>query len=384
MSQFAEPKSKRTLRTPLALAKDKFGAMRVKARPLQQDARPSGRAPTRTMTQAAPAAPTSTKGWTILARDPSKAYFERFSLVWAPVSLIVLLVGVLGTGAAPRDRFTYLYISIALCLPGLLIPLVWPCAADRGRPFAQRFWVKAAAWIAIFSFYGNYFWTHYFYHLLGARYLFDAHRVNDVPIVCFLCTFFYFTFYFALTNLVLRLVATCTSRLPRMLGALVWAVAVAGLAYGTAIFEALSIEHFPLYAYTDRDRFVTVGSAFYALYFVVGFPMFFALDERPGRKASLADAAVSALAATAIVTLLLDIWRLRIGNIYDSGPNTGPVPFIYQGHQRALSFGERVKDALTVAAFQVYMAYRAMMQALARTQRHLLADFRYLRRSLVS
>lgn len=358
---------------------------RVKSQPQKlggaEGTRPTERATPRAM---APAA--STKGWTLLARDPSKRYFEAFSLLWAPASLVALLVGVVGTGAAPRDRFTYLYLSIALCVPGVAIPLLCPCAADRARPLRARFWVKALVWLGIFSFYGNYFWTHYFYHLLGARYLFDAHRVNDVPVVCFLCTFFYFTFYFALMNVALRCVAGVAGRLWRPLGTLLWCAAVCVLAYGTAVFEALTIEHFPLYAFSDRERFVTVGSAFYALYFVVGFPMFFALDERAavgGRRASLADAAVSALAAAALVTLLLDVWRLQVGGLHDEGGPPAPVPFIYQGHRRALSLAERARDALTVALFQAFMAYRAMIREIARLRRHLLADFRHLRRSLV-
>lgn len=60
----------------------------------------------------------------------------------------------------------------------LLPPLLQP-AAERGKPLAQRFWVKANLWIAIFSFIGNYFWTHYFYRLLGAAYTFPAHRLNE-------------------------------------------------------------------------------------------------------------------------------------------------------------------------------------------------------------
>lgn len=40
--------------------------------------------------------------------------------------------------------------------------------------------LQANLWIAIFSFIGNYFWTHYFYRLLGASYTFPSWRLNDV------------------------------------------------------------------------------------------------------------------------------------------------------------------------------------------------------------
>lgn len=286
----------------------------------------------------------------LFAADRSKAYFEAISLVWAPLSLVALLVGVFATGLHNYcDRYTYLLISVLLCVPGFVLPFVYPCEADRKQRFVERFWVKAALWIAIFSFYGNYFWTHYFYHMLGARYLFDAHRFNDVPVVCYLCTYFYFTFYFSLVNIVLRAVSRFANRrVARRLRPLVWCTCVCALAYGTAVFEAVSIQHFPLYTYSDKKRFVTVGSIVYGLYFVVGFPMFFAIDENPQQKSSLYDVAINSLAATAIVTLLLDLWRMYIGNIYQLGRQSPPVPFIYQRKQAALSVSQRLADQLTL------------------------------------
>ena len=45
---------------------------------------------------------------------------------------------------------------------------VRPCAADASVPLIKRHWVRANVWVAIFSYVGNYFWTHYFYRVLGA------------------------------------------------------------------------------------------------------------------------------------------------------------------------------------------------------------------------
>jgi cycloeucalenol cycloisomerase len=42
---------------------------------------------------------------------------------------------------------------------------------------------QANVWIAIFSFIGNYFWTHYFYRLLGAAYTMKSWRLNDVRLL---------------------------------------------------------------------------------------------------------------------------------------------------------------------------------------------------------
>ncbi len=35
-------------------------------------------------------------------------------------------------------------------------------------------------WIAVFSYIGNYFWTHYFFKLLGAAYTMPSPKLNDV------------------------------------------------------------------------------------------------------------------------------------------------------------------------------------------------------------
>lgn len=316
-------------------------------------------------------------GQSLFAADPSKAYFERFALSWAPISLFGLLVGVFASGLYVHcGRREYLAFSVAACLPGFIWPVLFPCDHDANRPYSERFWVKAAVWIAIFSFYGNYFWTHYFYTLLGAQYLFDSYALNDVPLVCYLCTYFYFTFYFALVNVVLRAISRTLRRLTlptsntltKLARNGIWVFAVVLLAVLTAVFEAVSVQHFPLYTYKDHVAFLTTGSVFYGIYFMIGFPMFFRIDEclqvtalshadrvstehtfvqqsiasrdkSPNNvtqgvlntcaRDSLWQVAQNALAAVAIVTLLLDLWRLFLGDIYGSGSESF-VPFIYR------------------------------------------------------
>ena len=70
-------------------------------------------------------------------------------------------------------------IGLAAAAPCVVLP--WCLGGpERGRPLGQRYWVKANLWIAILSFVGNYFWTHYFYALLGARYTFPSWQLNGV------------------------------------------------------------------------------------------------------------------------------------------------------------------------------------------------------------
>ena len=78
-------------------------------------------------------------------------------------------------------------IGLATALPCILLPLLLQPGPDRRRPWHQRFWVKANLWIAIFSFIGNYFWTHYFYELLGASYTFPSWSLNNASATALHC-----------------------------------------------------------------------------------------------------------------------------------------------------------------------------------------------------
>lgn len=71
-------------------------------------------------------------------------------------------------------------ICVSAAAPCILLPWLLESRADGDRPWTQKYWVKANVWIAIYSFVGNYFWSHYFYKLLGAAYTFPSWRLNDV------------------------------------------------------------------------------------------------------------------------------------------------------------------------------------------------------------
>eukprot|EP01126_Amoeba_proteus_P058416 TRINITY_DN7534_c0_g1_i2.p1 TRINITY_DN7534_c0_g1~~TRINITY_DN7534_c0_g1_i2.p1 ORF type:complete len:149 (+),score=4.36 TRINITY_DN7534_c0_g1_i2:80-526(+) len=95
--------------------------------------------------------------------------------------------------------------GLSLSVPNFLIPNVFPAKEDERLPFSRRYVTKAYLWIAIFNFIGNYFWTHYFFVCLGARYTFPITiTLNGVPVPLFLITQSYFTTYFVISNIVLR------------------------------------------------------------------------------------------------------------------------------------------------------------------------------------
>jgi hypothetical protein len=59
-------------------------------------------------------------------------------------------------------------------IPTFLIPIFFPFGADKSLPWYSRYAVKANFWIIPFNFVGNWFWTHYFFALLGAAYTFPV------------------------------------------------------------------------------------------------------------------------------------------------------------------------------------------------------------------
>ena len=69
--------------------------------------------------------------------------------------------------------------GLVIALPPMILPLLFP-GSDAVIPWTQRYTTKANVWIFILSWMANYFWTHYFYQVLGATYTFAAWRLNDV------------------------------------------------------------------------------------------------------------------------------------------------------------------------------------------------------------
>ena len=71
----------------------------------------------------------------------------------------------------------------------------------------------------------------------------------------------------------------------------------------------------------------SLGSLFYAIYFWVSFPAFFLMDEDASAPRSpLWRAAWDALAAGMLVLIILDFWRLYIGDISPSSSSDQATP----------------------------------------------------------
>ncbi|CAN6483101.1 unnamed protein product [Victoria cruziana] len=196
-----------------------------------------------------------------------------------------------------------------------MIPTILVGKEDGGKHWKDRYWVKASLWISIFSYVGNYFWTHYFFSVLGASYTFPSWRMNNVPHTTFFLTHVCFLFYHVMSNMTLRRLRHSISSLSKPNQLIIQAVWILLLSYFIAFLETVAIANFPYYTFVDRSSMYKVGSLFYAIYFVVSFPMFIRLDEKPNDAWSLSRAAIDALGAAMLVTIILDLWRIFLGPI---------------------------------------------------------------------
>ena len=252
------------------------------------------------------------EGPDVIASEPepeivAKLQLESFSLKYTVIWILCFCVIIARRLYESLDEWGYLVVCVGLALPFLLQPLVYPMPIEKGKTIGARYSFKANVWIAIFSFVGNYWYTHYFYAVLKANYSFPAHRLNDVPIALFFATHFYFMTYHTLSNKILRYIETTYVEGPKRT-LLFWST-ICAFAYFTAYGETLSISAFPCYIFQDRNMAYVVGSAFYGIYFVVSYPIFYSLPV----DASLYQTIIEAMGASMLVLTLLDICRLFYG-----------------------------------------------------------------------
>ncbi|KAK2648244.1 hypothetical protein Ddye_015733 [Dipteronia dyeriana] len=253
-----------------------------------------------------------------LAPNPSKRWGELFFLGYTPFWL-TLCLGII-VPYKLYERFTeleYLLLGLVSAVPSFLIPMLFAGKADSSLCWKDRYWVKASAnlWIIIFSYVGNYFWTHYFFTVLGASYTFPSWKMNNVPHTTFLLTHVCFLFYHVASNLTLRRLRHSIADLPDKVRWAIEAAWILALSYFIAYLETIAISNFPYYEFVDRASMYKVGSLFYAIYFLVSFPMFVRIDEKPGDLWDLPRVAVDSLGAAMLVTIILDLWRIFLGPI---------------------------------------------------------------------
>uniref|UniRef100_A0A2P2KWR7 Cycloeucalenol cycloisomerase n=1 Tax=Rhizophora mucronata TaxID=61149 RepID=A0A2P2KWR7_RHIMU len=177
-----------------------------------------------------------------LAPNPSKRWGELFFLFYTPFWLTLCLGIVVPYKLYERFReLEYLLLALVSAVPSFIIPIVWVGKADRSLSFKDRYWVKASLWIMIFSYVGNYFWTHYFFTVLGASYSFPSWKMNNVPHTTFLLTHVCFLFYHVASNMTLRRLRHAVADLPDNIRWAVEAAWILAFSYFIAYLETIAI-----------------------------------------------------------------------------------------------------------------------------------------------
>ncbi|KAL9647063.1 hypothetical protein ABK040_016537 [Willaertia magna] len=259
----------------------------------------------------------------LFSNNPSKAWAEKFFLIYGPIWMAYFTYLIYFEIYDNASKLEWTMYGVIMAVPCFLYPLLFPGKADQKLPITQRYWFKANIWVGIFNFVGNYFWTHYFFNLLGASYTMETYRINNVPYLMFLCTQAYFTFYFSFSNVLLRIIYTSWRKqsLQRFLFICLF---IAVFSYFTAFMETFTIQYFKYYIFKNRDLMYKIGSIVYAIYFIVGFPMYYRMDEESSNEFNVFQVCVESLGSCMLVTILLDFWRLFVGGIVENVPQCVP------------------------------------------------------------
>lgn len=106
----------------------------------------------------------SKTGGTFLPQEPSKRAYEQFVMMYTPIWIFAFGCIVAFQLYETFDAWSYIYVCVGLALPFLLQPILLPSAGfespDSSRPLTQRYAFKANVWLAVYSFIGNYWYTH--------------------------------------------------------------------------------------------------------------------------------------------------------------------------------------------------------------------------------
>jgi len=257
-------------------------------------------------------------------KHPSKYAYEKYVLQYTPCWMFVLGIICVMQLYEDFDSSAYNVVCGCLALPLMLQPHLLPTGPDEKRKWWERYSTKANLWIAIYSFIGNYWYTHYFYNIMNAEYTMPATRLNNVPIPVIFASYFCYSTYHVFSNALMRKVETTYEKGSARTLLLVTVVIIA--AYTAAFIETVFCSSFPYYKFNyknDWDMALTSGSALYAIYFAISFPAFYYFDrdidvkaddddKKKPRKVTLWDTTLSTCGYSMMTLMALDFVRLYL------------------------------------------------------------------------
>lgn len=259
------------------------------------------------------------------SENPSKAWGEKFFLIYSPIWILMMALSTLFGINQRLGDLANLIQSAIIALPLIIVPFFIRDESGIGRPWYQSYWFKANLYIFIFSFFGNYFGSEYFFDVLGMVYHYSHLHWNldssllgsgmyHVPVIMYLLTQVYFMTYHTTAVVVLRRIKTSKISWVRWL----FPIMVLVIGYFWAWMETRAMAT-PMmqgtFYYRDLNRMLVYGSLIYATYFVTSFPIFYFLDEKSSDNWSLLRTIAAALSTSMLTFFLLDLWGQLIGHI---------------------------------------------------------------------
>lgn len=256
--------------------------------------------------------------------NPDKAWVEKFFLIYSPIWMLQMLVMMVTGWDKSFSNIALLAQSWLTALPILIVPMLL-AKKYTDKPWYQSYWFKVNVYLAVFSFFGNYFGSEYFFDVLGMVYNWPnvtttldsaivGEGVQSVPLIMYFLTHAFFMTYHVTANIVLRRLRN--QNFPG--GMLLFPLFVFVIGYAWAWIETKAMAN-PLMAesfyYENMDLMLAYGSAIYATYFLASFPIYYFLDEDRDRPWNLWHVMGGALSASMLTFFMLDFLAHYVGSL---------------------------------------------------------------------
>jgi len=270
------------------------------------------------------------------SRNTDKAWGEKFFLSFIPLffayNALIQKMGWLDVG-----NFWHIAQNVLMWVPYCVMVPAW-LRRDSGVRWADSYWFKFNLYMFVYVFFVTYFHTEYFFSVLGIRYrfpqvtlYFDSALVGPdertaratfqkIPLGMYFNAVAFFIVYHTASVICMRRVRTLTLGASRPVRLLLWVLTVAAASYFFAWAETFLYVNNPEAMknvwYVDMPRMLSIGSACYALYFIVSFPNVYRLDEEPqGQPWSLSRCVIEAGFTAMLIMFLLDLFTWVVGPI---------------------------------------------------------------------
>lgn len=262
----------------------------------------------------------------LLSPNPDKRLAELFFWKWH-IFWLAWFGGIVVLKTYETFTATsYMKVGLIVGIPPMILPLLFPAlSGEQHLPWHKRYTTKLNLYNWIVAYVGNYWWTHYFYHVLGTSYTLPAHCLNGVPFALYLITHSYFLLYHSVGAICVR---AFWRKIAGYSKPVRWTLCVAlylFMGYVTAVIEVASIASFPYYTYPDTWRMWVIGSGFYGIYFLISYPLYAWIDDdcknAHESKNDLLQIGILAMAYGMVTTFMLDAWRLSFGALNEEYQN---------------------------------------------------------------